>query len=315
MFMLALLMDEMDYEDTNKFRELYKSQLDPEHAKNVAAFSKAIFDTNPVWKEASMYPGLFTRGGKLTKAEVEADYLNPSQARVSALIMKAYFVLGRWALHPKMSKTEYEAFRQELSNYVTYTPEVVKTFMSLLVKSEPSNTMRDCDVWKCAKMKSTQLQAICESREPVSETEMVTLHMTEWPFPNYASRKLPDSQQPLSQTSSQSAGDTFTLRLITLDDLKLLMGWMIRPDICGQCNSSEVRFACAFHRIYLCDACRHMDCTYDIAAGWEISDRFEVRSSMSYDTQTATIALLQLLGPQNPRATAMAHLMVHWPGM
>ena len=58
MFMLALLMDEMDYEDINKFRELYKSQLDPEYASKVGPFDEHIWELYAIWREMSMYPFL-----------------------------------------------------------------------------------------------------------------------------------------------------------------------------------------------------------------------------------------------------------------
>src|SRR4051812_32384463 len=102
---------------------------------------------------------------------------------------------------------------------------------------------------------------------------MVTLQMTEWPFPNYASRKLEVDMNAVDMTESQQLADKNTARHIPLDDLKLIMGSMIRADICGQCGSSEVGFACAYHRIYLCETCRHLDCTYELGAGWEVSDR------------------------------------------
>jgi hypothetical protein len=317
MFLMALLMDEMDYEDINKFRVLYKSQLDPEFARYVGEFSKAVFQAFPIWKEASTYPALFTRGEKAKKTDIENDYMNPAATRSASLIMKSYLVIGRWIVNPKMSSAELAVMRQELANYVTYTPDALKTFMTLLAISEPSGTMSDCDVWKCAKKKGTQLQLVQESSEVVSE-EMVTLHMTEWPFPNYASRKV-NLENEAAQDMSDSqvlAEAKNTITQIPLDDLKLLMGCMIRADICGQCNSPEVRFACAYHRIYLCEACRHLDCTYEIGAGWEISDRFGAQSPQLYAVQTSTIALYQLLSPpilKNPRKDAMYMAMKIWP--
>jgi len=249
MFLMALLMDEMDYDDTNRLRTLYKSQLDPEFARFVGEFSKAVFQANPIWKEGSMYPGLFTRAERAKKADIEQDYLNPGPLRSATLIMKAHLMIGRWMINPKMTLVELTAARQDIANYVTYTKEVLKTFMALLAISEPTGTMRDCDVWKCAKKKNTQLQLPVESAEVVSE-DMVTLRMTEWPFPNYASRKLEAQlDSTAGMTESQLVADEKnSFRYISLDDAKLLMGVMIRADICGQCNSPEVRFACAYHR-------------------------------------------------------------------
>ena len=96
------------------------------------------------------------------------------------------------------------------------------------------------------------------------------------------------------------------------------MGVMIQSHICGQCASSEVRYCCAYHRIYLCEHCRHLDCTYQIGAGWELvwdgsSERSEVSSSTLDPTQAGTVALFQILAPENPRAAAFAQRMNVWP--
>ena len=77
-----------------------------------------------------MYPFLFTRG-RMTKTDVEHDYLDPGLHHVQALLMKAYFLIGIWMLNPKMSKQEADAWKLELSHDVVNTPEALKTFMSL----------------------------------------------------------------------------------------------------------------------------------------------------------------------------------------
>ena len=140
-----------------------------------------------------------------------------------------------------------------------FTPEVLNTFMALLAISEPSGTLQDCDAWKCAKTKSTKLPAVAvETKADEGESTLIKLNMTAWPMPNYASRKLNQTQDK-DLTEFQAAAVTH-IRMITLDRLRKLMGWSIRADICGQCNDHDVRFACAFHRIYLCQPCKHMEC-------------------------------------------------------
>ena len=193
--------------------------------------------------------------------------------------------------------------KTEVTNYCTYTPDVLKTFMALLSISEPSSTMRDC-----AKMKSTRLQAepVEIKGAEVSSESLVKLPLTTWPFPNYASRKVARSADS-DMTESQKQAETMS-STTTQDTLTLLMGWMIRFDQCGQCASTGVRFACAYHRIYLCEACKHLECTNDIGAGWEISDQIE-KMSPSHVNQLATIALDQLLGTGNPRRLPIISVM------
>ena len=141
----------------------------------------------------------------MSKSDIEHDYLDPSPHHVQALLMKAHFLIGKWMVNPKMGKVEADAWKLDLSHYVANTPEALKTFISLLELSEPQGVMSDCDVWKCAKNKSTQFQS-SESLEVASEGK-VTIYTNEWPCPNYACRRVePDVNQPLSDGISKKRG-------------------------------------------------------------------------------------------------------------
>ena len=84
--------------------------------------------------------------------------------------------------------------------------------------------MSDCDVWKCAKKKRAVLQPPVEEEKKTEKGVMVKLITTEWPFPNYASRRLQRTQtEQKDLTESQLAADT-SFREITLDLLRMLMG-------------------------------------------------------------------------------------------
>ena len=74
MFSIALLMDELSYEDTCKFRQLFKSQLGNDFIGKIGEFNEVIYSNNRVFKESSMYPGLFTRGSKSSKRDTVDEY-------------------------------------------------------------------------------------------------------------------------------------------------------------------------------------------------------------------------------------------------
>ena len=90
-----------------------------------------------------------------------------------------------------------------------------------------------------------------------------------------------------------------------------LMGWTVVLS-CGQCESKDVRYACAYHRIFLCEHCKHLECWHDCATVWEISDSMEPSSSswFTYEAQTTTIALLQLLAPGQKYRQSFANIMI-----
>ena len=119
-----------------------------------------------------MYPGLFTRGTKSSKVDAKDEYLNIPPLRSPQLLMKAYFVIGKWIMQPKATKMELDKMRFDIISYVAqpkFGAEVVKTFMTLLSLSEPSGKMKDCDIWKCAKMKSTSLQVEVQDEAKVED--------------------------------------------------------------------------------------------------------------------------------------------------
>ena len=157
MFMMALLMDELKYDDLSKFRSIYKYSLDPDYARMIPQWSFNDWKTYPIWRELNMYPSLFTRG-RMTNIAAQAEYLNPDQMHSPTLLMKAYFFIGNWMVNPTMSYNECGPWRTDTANYINSKPELVRTFKDLLALSEPSGTMADCVVWQCAKTKSTKLK-------------------------------------------------------------------------------------------------------------------------------------------------------------
>ena len=108
MFMIALLMDEYDYDDSCKFREMYRTQLGPDFNGIIGEYSESLSEHSKIWREYSMYPGLFTRSKTQEKQDIEHDYISPSSSHTAQLLMKCYFVIGRWIVNPKMSRAEYE---------------------------------------------------------------------------------------------------------------------------------------------------------------------------------------------------------------
>lgn len=125
--------------------------------------------------------------------------------------------------------------------------------MTLLSFSEPSGKMKDCDIWKCAKMKSTSLQAEHTQAQDESKVEekSVELKGNEWPFLNYASLKLENELEPTqlsySLPATQEEKDRSIFRTITADLLKPLMGFAISHLICGQCYQSLWKFNTPVH--------------------------------------------------------------------
>ena len=51
MFMMALMMDELNYDDTCKFREMYRTQLGSEFAGQIGDFTESMFESHRVWRE------------------------------------------------------------------------------------------------------------------------------------------------------------------------------------------------------------------------------------------------------------------------
>ena len=51
MLMVALLIDELDYEDSCKFREMYKVQLGPGFEGTVGLFNQNIFKQHPIFSQ------------------------------------------------------------------------------------------------------------------------------------------------------------------------------------------------------------------------------------------------------------------------
>ena len=50
------------------------------------------------------------------------------------LVMKAYFVIGRWMVNPKATKIELDAVRADIQHYVQSShSDVISIFMRLLV--------------------------------------------------------------------------------------------------------------------------------------------------------------------------------------
>ena len=131
MFSIALLMDELSYDDTCKFREMYKSQLGNDFLSKIGDYSEVIYASHRVFKESSMYPGLFTRGTKSSKKDTVDEYLNVHSTRSPQLLMKAYFVIGRWIMQPKATKMDLDKMRLDINSYVTqpkFGAEVVKAW-------------------------------------------------------------------------------------------------------------------------------------------------------------------------------------------
>ena len=106
MFFVALLFDEMDYEDTCKFRRTFKIQLGPEYTGKLGDFTEQIFNKHQLVQELAVYPGLFTSGKASSKKEMEAEYLNPSPTHQHNLLMKFYMLVGRWMINPKPTTAE-----------------------------------------------------------------------------------------------------------------------------------------------------------------------------------------------------------------
>lgn len=126
MFSIALLMDELSYDDTCKFRELYKSQLGHDFLSKIGDYNEVVYANHRVFKESSMYPGLFTRGAKSSKKDTVDEYLRVSSLPSAQLLMKVYFVIGRWIMQPKATKIELDKMRLDINNYVTQTKKLLK---------------------------------------------------------------------------------------------------------------------------------------------------------------------------------------------
>ena len=138
MFIVALLMDELNWEDMQKFRAQYRKQLGTDFNNKIGDFNQAIHKSRRIFGEHATYPGLFTSQEKTTTRTVkEKNYLNPPATHSNTLIMKCYLVIGRWIMNPEASPSELKAMREEISNYL-YTGGVLEVFIQLLAISEPA---------------------------------------------------------------------------------------------------------------------------------------------------------------------------------
>ena len=112
--------------------------------------------------------------------------------------------------------------------------------------------------------------------------------------------------------SQQVMGTSFWK--ITLPDLRLLMGHPILAAKCCQCGK-DIWYACAAHRGYLCNECRHVECKHSAQAVWEIVDDPAVSEGdmAEYVVQKNTIALLHFFSiPKDPRTLKMLALFENW---
>ena len=77
MFMMCLLLDELDYNDAVKFRCLWRSQLGPDFIGVFPDYTEKIHEHHGILTEHKMYPAIFTRSVKMKKSEIEKSYHNP----------------------------------------------------------------------------------------------------------------------------------------------------------------------------------------------------------------------------------------------
>ena len=111
-------------------------------------------------------------------------------------------------MHTSRSRDDLALQRKDILNYVTCTPNILATFTELLDISEPSETMEDCDVWKCSQKKTTEQSK--PAHVDSSESSGVRIAAREWPMPLYASRKLVPTEDDEESGSAQA-----TCKLVT----------------------------------------------------------------------------------------------------
>ena len=209
-------------------------------------------------------------------------------------------MIGSWYRQPQPNTIECKDLRNDLCHYISpQNVDLINTYADLCEIAEPSGTMKDTHVFACAPTRTNRKKVIPEQQE-AKQSDKVPFSQTEWPFPNYASRILLDDGKSAADSLSQVQTDIYSQNLVSyvaLRDVQLLGGHAIRPEVCLQCKSQDVRGFCAYHQVYTCDKCNHAVCADELKAYWILSDSIDNIEASIYRTQTNTIAVMQFLSP------------------